>query len=367
MSSDEDVQRRDHEEALAYRVFQLVRENARREKKHRKTMAQLAAQVSAELNVHVSRQQMYDQIDRALAFGFAELTPPLGQRLHDEITNEFQLTRGTVRVVNAQADWNVAPNLAWAGEEVARMGARRVLTLAQDMWSKMPATARRPISIGLGPGRATAEWARYFSDLLRHEAAPPELVLVAITSGGDPYHPEFAPSNFFGFFPRDTVRCIGLFGPTLIRQDELKALKTDPERMPGFAEAYAQRGSIDIVVSSMGDPHDEHDLLTRYLHSAKLPIPPGVKGNVQYRYYSDTAPTKERGSELRALTIFELEDFHTMASTPDKHVVLLARTCALCKLTRADALRPLLKQPALKVWTEIVMDVPTARKLVRSA
>ncbi len=67
---------------------------------------------------------------------------------------------------------------------------------------------------------------------------------------------------------------------------------------------------------------------------------------------------------MRAVTLFELEDFVRMADSKNKHVVLIARQCGLCGKTRAAALRPLLKAPRLRVWSELVMDEATARELV---
>jgi hypothetical protein len=47
-----------------------------------------------------------------------------------------------------------------------------------------------------------------------------------------------------------------------------------------------------------------------------------------------------------------------------KHVILIARQCGNCGLTRARALLPLLQNPALKVWSHIVMDIATAKELL---
>ena len=70
---------------------------------------------------------------------------------------------------------------------------------------------------------------------------------------------------------------------------------------------------------------------------------------------------------MRAVTLFELDDFVRMANAKNKHVVLIARQCGLCGKTRAAALRPLLTSPRLRVWSELVMDEATARDLVSNA
>ena len=90
----------------------------------------------------------------------------------------------------------------------------------------------------------------------------------------------------------------------------------------------------------------------------------GWVGNVQYRPYTATGPVVEKPEQLRAVTLFDLEDFVQLARQKDKHVILIARPCARCGRTRAKALRYLLQVKALKVWSEIVMDVATARELL---
>jgi hypothetical protein len=85
---------------------------------------------------------------------------------------------------------------------------------------------------------------------------------------------------------------------------------------------------------------------------------------VQYRPYSKDGPIQENPDDMRAVTIFELDDFATMAATKNKHVLLIARQCGICGLTRANALRPLLTTPRLRLWSELVMDEATARALL---
>ena len=70
---------------------------------------------------------------------------------------------------------------------------------------------------------------------------------------------------------------------------------------------------------------------------------------------------------MRAVTLFELEDFVRMADSKNKHVVLIARQCGVCGRTRAAALRPLLTTPRLRVWSDLVMDEATARDLLSDA
>ena len=88
---------------------------------------------------------------------------------------------------------------------------------------------------------------------------------------------------------------------------------------------------------------------------------------MQYRPYSKDGPIKEMPEDKRAVTVFELDEFARMAATKNKHVLLIARQCGICGMTRANALRPLLTAPALRLWSELVMDEVTARDLLRDS
>ena len=53
-----------------------------------------------------------------------------------------------------------------------------------------------------------------------------------------------------------------------------------------------------------------------------------------------------------------------IAGQKNKHVILIARQCGMCERTRAEALRPLLTNPSLKVFSTLVMDAATAREIL---
>jgi hypothetical protein len=86
---------------------------------------------------------------------------------------------------------------------------------------------------------------------------------------------------------------------------------------------------------------------------------------VQYRPYTAKGPVKEKPSDLRAVTLYELEDLVRLAGQKNKHVILMARQCGICGRTRAEALRPLLTNPELKVFSSLVLDAATARELLQ--
>jgi hypothetical protein len=77
-----------------------------------------------------------------------------------------------------------------------------------------------------------------------------------------------------------------------------------------------------------------------------------------------TLDFEEKPGDLRAVTLYELEDLVRIAGQKNKHVILIARQCGMCERTRAEALRPLLTNPNLKVFSTLVMDAATAKELL---
>jgi DNA-binding transcriptional regulator LsrR (DeoR family) len=159
-----------------------------------------------------------------------------------------------------------------------------------------------------------------------------------------------------------------MFAETVVRCKDFNDLK----KHPGIREVFEERDKNDIVVNSMGDLEDEHDLLGTFLRDAKIDVPKmleqGVIGSVQDRPFTAKGPYKEKPGDNRAATVFELEDFVRMADSHHHHVVLIARQCGAdnCGLSRARSLRPLLTIESLRVFSEIVMDVATAQDLMKS-
>jgi len=349
----------DRERAVAYRTCCLYFDKTARGLEM--TAEQIAAKINEEFGEQLSRQMIYPMLERAKEFGFLQLMPPLSSALAEKVSERFGLSTEAIRVVNIQGKWDQLADRTWAGRQVASAGAELVMALIKEVWRNKPAILRDVIRVGLGPGRATFDFSRRLSELILSDADAPPIELIAITAGGDANHPEYASASFCNLFPTNRVKFIGLFAETLVPADELRSIF----QRTGVIEAYSKRDAIDIVISSMGDPRDEHDLLTRFLTTARVKIPVNCVGNMQYRPYSASKPIVEKGRQLRAVTLFELSDFRDMVTrTRNRHVVLLARACGLCEITRATALRPLLNSEELKVWSHIVTDVATATELL---
>ena len=332
---------------LVYRVAELFFEN--------KKMKDIADQVNRELkpSTKLTRESIYPLLIKARSAGYVTLTPPAAERLGREVSERFNLDPATVRVVHT------------AGKEANRNVAITAAHLALDLLQQLDSKLRRPIGLGLGPGRATLDFSRHLSDLIRTATHVPRLRLFAISAGGPAREPEYASTSFFNLFPPEVVDSrLGLFAEPLIRSKDFGVIKA----RPGVSESFEERDGIDVVISAMGDIEDEHDLLRMFLVQSGTTLEDlreqGWVGNVQYRPYSVAGPIKEGGNDLRTVTLFELDELADMARTKNKHVVLIARQCGACGRTRGQALLPLLREPRLRVFSEIVMDVATASDLL---
>ena len=359
------------ERAVAYRVLCLyLDESARKSAAVRAkegrfmTVEQIADTITREFPCRLSRQQVYGMLERARELNLLRIAPPRKESLESAVSEVYKLDPNSIHVVDVRTQGEAinVKQRTWAGRQVAEAGAERVMELAKAIWNSRPESNRKPVCIGLGPGRATLDFSHSFSRLIQMETPSPKFEFIAITGGGDPEHPEYAPPSFFNLFPREHARFVGLFAETLVKAGEIDKLRS----RPGVAEAMAKRDEIDIVVSSMGDPSDDHDLLTQFLKKAKVAAPRRCVGNMQYRPYSSKGPLLERKTQLRVLTLFELEDYCQMVMARNRHVILLTRACGACGRSRAAALRPLLaSKETLKVWSEIVMDEATASELLQ--
>ena len=312
------------------------------------------SQIAAELNI--SRESVYPAIQRLRDLRAIQYLPPLKQTTTEELAKLYHLNKDAITVIDSIDD----PD----GEHLAAVVADLALRLIKQV-----AQSREDlVGLGLGPGRGSLEVARHLGTLMRSDPHTPRLRLVTISSACPATCPEYSSTAFLNLFPSSAVaERIGLFAEPIVTADAFKSLKT----RPGAKDAFAAKSQIDVVVTSMGDRDDPHDLLRTLMDQAGENVRAmerrKVIGNVMYRPYSEDGPILERGREQRAVTLFELEDFVTMSAARQKHVILIARACGICHKSKATALRPLLSKPNLRVWSELVMDVTTANELTSRA
>jgi len=349
------------EQAITYRVCSLLLGTP--------TMnaTQVAERVNDEFGEEIlTREQVYPRIVKGVEQNLVRFVPPRNSTLKGSVASTYNLSGDAIQVIDVESKGEDEGSLQWAGDQVAAAGAEYVFELIDDVWNSKPTNDRSNdyVRIGLGPGRATLSFCRHLSLLLRSSANSPPIQLIAISAGCAANHPEYASTSFFGLFPRgDKCDFLGLFAETLVPAHELSEIFT----RPGIKEAHAIRNRIDIVVTSLGVQEDEHDLLRHFLTDAGCPLPKDCVGNLQYRPYTKTEPFLEKDNNLRAVTLFEIKDFVEMAQKKNRHVVLLARQCAACGMSRAAALYPLMKTECLRAWSHIVMDVKTAQELLERA
>lgn len=358
----------EQKEDLLFRVLELfVNKNL--------TAADITKKIATEFGLKLQRTNVYPLLREGIRRGFLRFTPPTSDSLRERVAEKFGLNSARIHVVNARQEEN--------DEYVAAAGAQVVLSLIKKFSLYKP---REPIRLGLGPGRATRALARNLGLAMRADLNAPKLALHAITAGCPSRSPMYAPLAFFSFFEPDIVKeADALFTEPVVSCAEYEMIK----QRPGFAKAFAKRDKIDIVVTSLGDAEDEHDLF-RNLHEGYEDADPptgkpeansvalqdlkrqGWRGNVQFRPYSNEGIIYEAPHSFRAPTLFELEDLREMASaaTDRKHpraVVLTVQPCGKCGKLRTGALLPLLVVPELRVWSELVVDAATARDLLRQA
>jgi hypothetical protein len=330
----------------------------------------------------LNRPNVYRLIRQARARGFIQLVPPLDKSMPEELGKRFAHSKDSFTVVSTLGQS--------ASEQVSAQAARVVLDLLKKVVTDVRKKENKIVSIGLGPGRGTLDVCRHLGPLLQVDSSDLRLRLVAISAGAPALQPEIASSSFFNLFPSGrVVDRVGFFAETLIACSEFKNI----QERPGISEAFREKqtNNIDVVITSMGDLADREDLLGAFLEQARtsnLKINETLRSflekrasliaknqdtrrmkeliaSVQYRPYNEMGPIDERKDkqELRACTLFELEDFVKMVER-GQHVILIARQCGACGMTRARALRPLLTRPDLKVWSHIVMDLASAKDLL---
>jgi DNA-binding transcriptional regulator LsrR (DeoR family) len=211
--------------------------------------------------------------------------------------------------------------------------------------------------------------ARRLALRLRTEFSGPDLVLHALSSGFDITDPLRAPVAFFGSFQNLPMKVdyFGLFVSAAVPWNMYEDVKTQP----GVRESFEHAPEVDIVVTSLASAADEHGALNRFLrHWSNEALGDlmrqGWVGDVQYLPYSTKAPITV-GSGVRAVTLFELADLVAMVRSGDKHVVLIGGPCGECAVSKTEALRPLLEEPNLRVWSHLVLDSGTAEQLLEPA
>ena len=285
------------------------------------------------------------------------LCPPPQQELTERLAARYALDPARVRVVATRGK-AANEHVSWAGSD-----------LVLDLMLEVGARKKR-VHLGLGSGWTTLQVARRLALRLRTEFSGPDLVLHALSSGFDITDPLRAPVAFFGSFQNLPMKVdyFGLFVSAAVPWNMYEDVKTQPGVRESFEHAARGRHRRDLagqrgrrarrpqsVPAATGSNDALGDLKRQ-----------GWVGDVQYLPYSTKAPITV-GSGVRAVTLFELADLVAMVRSGDKHVVLIGGPCGDCAVSKTEALRPLLEEPSLRVWSHLVLDAGTAERLLEPA
>ncbi|MFQ5514428.1 MAG: sugar-binding domain-containing protein [Myxococcota bacterium] len=314
-------------------------------------------QISEELNKRweleepLTREQIYPLLREARRRSHFSLLPPLDRALAEAVASEFDLHADRLHIVPVR------------GRGALEMVAERAAALITDRIRDVGREKSR-VHIGLGAGGTLTLVAQRLATRLRSEARLPPLALHALSSGFSVERPQTAPVSFFSSFHdvAPDIEYIGLFASAVVARSDYKR---EIQRR-GVSESFEQAHEIDIVVTALARARDPHGELTHYIvNKSELERmrEAGWVGDVLYRPYTESGPLR-RGASVRAVSLFELEELVQLAQAPGKHVVLVAAPCAQCGKRKGPALRPLLASPALRIWSELVMDIPTAEELL---
>jgi DNA-binding transcriptional regulator LsrR (DeoR family) len=197
----------------------------------------------------------------------------------------------------------------------------------------------------------------------------PNLTLHALSTGFDPHELHTAPITFFAFFEgiASKVDYVGLFAPPVVNTEQYEQTIA----YPSVDKSFKARKELHLVITSLGSAAHGHGDFFNFMQMGKkrgLTVlkKAGWIGDVQYRPYAAHGPITE-DTEIRAVTLLELDELREMANSGDKHVVVVAGPCATCAKTRSDAVRPLFEEPKLRLWSHFVMDMATGADLVEAS
>ena len=344
------------------------------EERTRGAAAAVAEWIQTEYNrPDITREKIYPLFWEASQRGFLLLQAPWETTLKRNLETRFCIDEhpGEIIVTNVGGDV--------AAQHVTSTAADLILKLIDKVGiEKKKKHPKDPVAqtvhLGMGAGYAAMLVAKRLSQKIRAGEAVPPLVLHAISTGGFlPQEPHKSPTTYFTFFDRSmtNIKYVALFSETVVDNADYEKL----QKNPGIRQSFERKGEIDIIVTSLAAADHEHGLLVQYLsHLVEQGFmepnllermrKAGWIGDVQFQPYSEDGPLKNV-CPVRAVTLFELDELVEMVRTQQgKYVVLVAGPCGECGKTKKHALKPLIANKNLRLWTHLVTDARTARELL---
>lgn len=304
-----------------------------------------------------TREQIYPMLEEALRRNYVLLCPPEERALAKKLEELHCGEGGDINVVNGRGEI--------ASRAVADVAARRAVEVILDLSRKT-----NVCHLGIGAGLTTLLVVKRIAQLFRARIHKPKLVLHAMSPGFAVQSPQTSPTSYFAYFEeaRCNVEYWGLFAPAVVHTDEYEKVR----KLPGVVESFRHASEVDVIISSLATARDRHGLLNHLIRLqderentriAERLRGAGWIGDVQFRPFTKDGPLGDEAG-VRAFTLFELEDLVRIARDPDKAVILVAGPCGRCHRSRSSAVLPLLRVPELRVWSHLVTDLDTARRLV---
>jgi len=312
--------------------------------------------------VKLSRELVYPTLMEARRLGYIRFNPPPYIGLTRRVADFTRAPLDKVRVVNVTGPEGL--------DHVAAAASELAFDLIADLGIRKAnaGTKRVEVHLGLGAGRTTMLVARHLGARLRSVDRPEKvdkLVVHALSSGFSVEDPLTAPVAMFSYFSQASlpVEFVSLFSEAVVTCKQYEDIK----KLPGVREGFAQADKIEIVITSLASAESKTGLLNLAMSKMKPPRRsdehPKPIGDVQFRPYSEKGPIRDDPKGLRAVTLFELDDFVRMTQKEGKYVILLSGPTEEGS-TKCDALMPLLTNPLLRVWSHLCLDKPTAEAVV---